>query len=344
MSTNDAEARRAALARFYSRDVQAVLRAQLPQGIAAPNMCTHETLDQFGWAGIPAPRVIPLLPSSTGATFGNLQVLPADILTTIVNNLEPRQIVEFRKVCRRARSTVGGNLLWIRLRFNAVGVLRAAITLNVRGPSLLDYSAALYSTSCCHCGLFGELMYLPRAMRVCWSCLISQESFWPVTQVRAMLVTGRDWDDVENMPCIRTLRGRWGPYQRRSRFTQVIVDGQAAADNRTDRADSAEDREFVETREWMRIVYLWGTVITAPVLTPLGPGTFQGHYCGLCWQRSENIPGNSPEAERRRMEMWHRSHDPRTFIQHMWLEHRRVFWRRTIALFPWATILEQHDV
>lgn len=313
--------------RFESQESQSLLADQLLVEQAGHDAAPWETLDQFGdWSLFHQPFVVGALPQGPStAHMGAMKDLPEEVLQLLVDAMDPATAESFRGVNRKAFLTVEGNMIRWRMRTEAVAVWRAALSLRVRGTCLRDLFAALSSTQCCLCGDFAGLLYLMTADRVCWSCMVRDETFWPLTYTHSASLLGVSTEIIlDCLPCQSMPQGVWGPFSLPGPPVQPTYLVDRAAVRREFRED-LDDQGL----NWKNVRFSWATTISAPVLT--AGGSREGVYCWACDAYSRHFA-----VEKTRLEIWHRQFDPLEFSAHMREDHPDVFWEAALRLFPWA--------
>lgn len=173
----------------------------------------------------PAPH-----PNDTRSSLiGTLGVLPLELLTAILLNLDLQSLTVLRRVSRRSRHAVDTLPQYQSIRTHGPELLRAALSLKLSNSTTLSkLYGALTTASCFLCGDFGAFVYMLSCNRVCFLCLTQRPELLPMVPSHAKDKYGLDSKAVSSLPILRSLPGVYSQRQHRHRDRKSLVDPTAA--------------------------------------------------------------------------------------------------------------------
>lgn len=115
-----------------------------------------------------------ILRSSRSSGLGRLERLPPELLTSICLELDIRSALKFSHVNRSTRQFIATIPECCRLREHALECIWAAFRSRfARDISIATLHSVLVTECCEVCGSFGNLFFLPTAVRCCPACIRS---------------------------------------------------------------------------------------------------------------------------------------------------------------------------
>ena len=134
-------------------------------------------------------------------TLGNLDILPFELRTNILLDLDLQSLTQFRTINRRARFLIDNIPEYNNLVTHAPSIRRAALSIHI-APSLpcRTLYCALRSQACTTCGHSGPFIYMSLGCRVCNLCQMKQPQFWPLTPSQAKDLWGLDSRQLSLIP------------------------------------------------------------------------------------------------------------------------------------------------
>ena len=161
--------------------------------------------------------------------MGTLDILPAEMLTMILLNLDLQSLTVLRRVSQGSRLAVDTLPQYQSIRTHGPELLRATLSLNIaNSTTLLELYSALTTASCFLCGDFGAFVYMLSCKRVCFLCLTQRPEVLPMIPSHARDRYGLDNKALSGLPKMRSLPGVYSQGQTRHRNRKALVDPMAA--------------------------------------------------------------------------------------------------------------------
>jgi hypothetical protein len=161
---------------------------------------------------ISCPSIEPFKAKKSNSDLRVLQKFPAEIIDSILSELDLQSIVRFRGVNAGARCFVDEHRHYSKIFKLVPDVLRAFHQTNLAAwvtcKHLFD---TLHSCSCEACGKNGVYLYLFTCTRVCRLCFATKDQFLPMQPKPAQFKYALNRKILHGLPRIRVRAGRYGP-------------------------------------------------------------------------------------------------------------------------------------
>jgi hypothetical protein len=165
------------------------------------------------------------------SSFGLLELLPPELLSSILRMLDVQSIV------RLSCTSVSGNLIvrshqpyrdLLALAPEALSALSRTWLLNVY--SAPEIHAALRAERCFICSQYGAFLFLPTCERCCWDCLYSSPLTRLITPRQIMEYFGLNTEQVEQLTTLRVTAGKYLSTNEPDPRGQKVIAVKAARD------------------------------------------------------------------------------------------------------------------
>lgn len=162
-------------------------------------------------------------------SMGILDILPLEILTMILLDLDIQTLTVLRRVSQKSRLAVDTIPQYQYIRTHGPELLRATLSLEIsRSTTLLELYVALTTASCFLCGDFGAFVYMLSCRRVCFLCLTQRPELLPMIPSHAKSKYGLDSKALSGLPKLRSLPGVYSQGLTRHRNRKSLIDPTAA--------------------------------------------------------------------------------------------------------------------
>lgn len=136
-------------------------------------------------------------------SLGHLDILPIELLHSVLKLLDFRNLSNFRRVSQGGNAIVKSLPAYHDLISHAP---RALIALS-RTKLILSHSAAsvhaeFLSENCRFCQNYGPFLFLPTCERYCYYCLYSNQSLWVISRQLASLLAGVSLKKINRIPAM----------------------------------------------------------------------------------------------------------------------------------------------
>lgn len=149
-------------------------------------------------------------PSSLGA----LDRLPAELIHEVLGHLDVQSLARLSRTCCHANAILGSLSSYQHLLSHAADALAALCrTRLIRRHSLSQLDAVLQSQYCETCPGYGAFLFLPTCERCCWQCLQFRKERLVVPPGVASKALGLTLEDVQQLPLMSSVTGRYGTRQ-----------------------------------------------------------------------------------------------------------------------------------
>lgn len=178
---------------------------------------------------LPEPKVeFGYLPAPHDGELGTLSCLPPHVMDNILEELDLKTLIRFRRVNRRAVEAVH-DLRRFRLALkHAYPTIRGALCIGAaKHFTFRNLWDTLCRATCEECGDFSSFIYLITCKRVCLLCL-KDVKYRPIKPVQVVALFRLDEKDVPAIPQVRNIRGRYGPENAQVHSVVPLVDWQSA--------------------------------------------------------------------------------------------------------------------
>jgi hypothetical protein len=156
------------------------------------------------------------------ANLGDLANLPLGLINMVISFCDPTTLAAFKTLNRQARHILNSHLEYRLIDSLAPTVFKSLRKVEIE-PTI-DLKAlfnVLCSTSCKDCGKFGEYLYLLSAERICEECLMDNKRHQPIPKVVAVSKYALTSTELQSVPSMQTLPGKYGRFEPSPPFTTV---------------------------------------------------------------------------------------------------------------------------
>ena len=159
------------------------------------------------------PRVKICFP--TPASLGRLEILPAELVLSVVDNLDIKSLFKLSHVNCRARMLVRGLSKWRAIATYALDALLALFRTGMaKHTTLAQLYRPLTEKWCTSCGEYGGFLFILTSTRYCLNCILDPVLFPVVTlnsvargyKIPLKLLRGK-------VPAVKTIPGYYGTYE-----------------------------------------------------------------------------------------------------------------------------------
>ncbi|PFH58945.1 hypothetical protein XA68_13011 [Ophiocordyceps unilateralis] len=228
---------------------------------------------------------------------GQLDQLPAELLTQVLLYIDLPSLTGFRRVNRRARELVDSVPQYAAIIKHCPNIVRAILSIQADAFDCNVLYKTLSTTRCSTCERFGDHLYLIDCRRVCYFCFTQRLEFFPLTLGRASssflpekgqqrsAISSRQHLRAAKLPSVLSLPGQyctaWASNGgNKSRKRLQLFDRRAVIQ---DFGGSGLPKLDRTTREPLRFM----TIITAPYLFDFGRQADWGYFCLGCEEETE---------------------------------------------------------
>lgn len=161
--------------------------------------------------------------------LGSLDILPLELIQTILLQTDLQSLTVFRRVNRYARLSVDAVPRYRRIVEEAPNALRALLSVGLAAHfSCEQLYRAVSTPNCLLCGSFDVFLYLLKCIRVCFNCLSRREDCLTLSPTHAKVRYGlHDWY-MEDLPTMRSLPGAYSQKGNIFRRRLPLVDSDTA--------------------------------------------------------------------------------------------------------------------
>lgn len=213
---------------------------------------------------------------------GRLDSFPGELLDEVLISLDLQTLTTFRLVNHRAMSLVDSLHQYAAVLKHCPDVIRAVISIHADSFSCKTLYRTLSISKCTTCERFGAYLYLVTCKRVCYFCFTQHMDYFPVSAAQASQYTGRSHAELEALPRVLSLMGRYTGERKFLQSRTLLFDRKVMLDRALDaeaRAlDEATRQRDLKAKEPRRHV----GVISAPCLVESGQVADWGFYCAVC--------------------------------------------------------------
>lgn len=158
-------------------------------------------------------------------TLGILDMLPLEVLSATLVQLDLRSLTDFRRVNRRAMEVVDSVPQYKTIVVHAPASLRGILSIETGlWISCQDLYEKICTAECEQCGDFGGFLYLITCKRVCFLCLSEEPNYLPLLRSDAIRRFGLNPNLVASSPHMRSIPGYYSPNEKISRARLTLVD------------------------------------------------------------------------------------------------------------------------
>lgn len=208
-------------------------------------------------------------------------MLPLELLTRIFLALDLPSLTDFRRVNRRAMGLVDSLHQYQMVLKHCPNVLRAIVSIDARYFDCRTLYKTLFTTKCKTCDRIGGYLYLITCKRVCYFCFTMNPDYFPVSATRVAKHLGLRRKEINHLPHILSLTGKYTAFCKVSRSRITLFDRQAVLKSKrtvktsTLTVDDSIQQEDITTREPRRHM----SIISAPFFGSSGLSADWGFYC-----------------------------------------------------------------
>jgi len=213
---------------------------------------------------------------------GRLDYLPLELVREILLAADVPALTSFRRVNRRAMELVDSLHQYQLILKHCPSVLRAIVSLGAGFIACRVLYETLFTTKCSSCDRFGGYLYLITCSRVCYFCFTWNIDYFPLSDWEAINLTGLWRRDINRLPHVFSLPGRYGPSAEPSKGRTMLFDRRAVMllKRAGDGQHQPDEYTMGEPRRFM-------SIISAPYLTHAGQKVEWGLHCRLCEGNSD---------------------------------------------------------
>lgn len=114
-------------------------------------------------------------------SVGQLDKLPAEVLTRVLVRLDMPSLTHFRRVNRRTMEIVDSTPQYAAVIKHCPNIIRATVSLQADAFDCHTLYATLNTARCSTCDHFGYYLYLIDCRRVCYHCFTRRLGYFPLT-------------------------------------------------------------------------------------------------------------------------------------------------------------------
>lgn len=219
--------------------------------------------------------------------LGRLDSLPGELLDEVLVSLDLQTLTSFRLVNHRAMSLVDSLHEYAAVLRHCPDVIRAVVSIHADSFSCQTLYDTLSTSRCSTCERFGAHLYLVTCRRVCYFCFTQRLDYFPVSAAQAAQYTGLERGELETLPRVLSLLGRYTGERKFLRSRVLLFDRRAMLGRVSDAAaqalEEATRQRDLKTGEPRRHV----AIISAPYLVSSGQAADWGFYCAVCRDMKE---------------------------------------------------------
>lgn len=188
--------------------------------------------------------------------LGHLDLLPLETLTDVLLRLDLLSLTIFRRVNKHAMQVIDSIPQYQRIYQHCPHILRDIISTEAGHFSLGTLYEAFCNPYCTLCGDFGGYLYLITCLRVCYICFTENKLFLPVSGKQACTITRYSRKNLQQLPHIRSLRGRYADSGQLCRSRLQLWDRKAVFLAQTNTpGHEKSDRRCNDSRRFMAVTY-----------------------------------------------------------------------------------------
>jgi hypothetical protein len=152
----------------------------------------------------------PSLHASASSSVGALDLLPPEVLHSILTWLDFLSILRFSLASKRANESVHSLPAHRDLFLHASAALAAlGRTRTIAHHSAGRLRAVLRAWRCLYCGGFGAYLFLPTCERCCWFCLENNPALWVVSRGVAGKCFSLSSAELDLLPTLLSIPGQY---------------------------------------------------------------------------------------------------------------------------------------
>ena len=163
--------------------------------------------------------------------LGNLALLPPEILTAVLTQVDLQSLTEFRRVNQRVMEFIDSIPQYQAIVTHAPASLRGILSIGtgewISCQGLYD---KLRIAECETCGDFGGYLYIITCRRVCFMCLSEEPAWLPLLRRDAIRKFGLHSKLPANLPQIRSIPGCYSPNLKYCPLPLTLIDYESARD------------------------------------------------------------------------------------------------------------------
>ncbi|PHH63083.1 hypothetical protein CDD81_6328 [Ophiocordyceps australis] len=118
--------------------------------------------------------------SAARLPVGQLDTLPAELISKVLLQLDVVSLTNLRRVNRRAMDMVDSIPQYAKMLNHCPDIIRAATSMQANAYDCCTLFNTLSTTDCSTCGNFGAYLYLIDCRRVCSLCAVTRAEFLPI--------------------------------------------------------------------------------------------------------------------------------------------------------------------
>ncbi|KAL9099211.1 MAG: hypothetical protein Q9163_005254 [Psora crenata] len=161
--------------------------------------------------------------------LGSLDLLPSELLSGVLSQLDLQSLTDFRRVNQRAMGLVNSVPHYEVIINHAPAALRGMLSIGTaKLTTCQDLYDKLCTANCDTCGDFGGYLYLITSRRVCFICLSGDVSYLPLLRVDVVRKFGLESRDLATIPQIRSIPGYYSPNKKICRKRLTLFDHDSA--------------------------------------------------------------------------------------------------------------------
>ena len=282
-------------------------------------------------------------------SLGELDVLPLELLTTVLAQLDLQSLTDFRRVNQRAMGLINSIPQYQVVVEHASDALRGMLSIGSASFSTIeDLYDKLCTATCETCSHFGGYLYLITCKKVCFRCLSRRDSFLPLSRADIVRKYGLQSGHMARIPRMRSRPGRYSERELICRKSLTLFDHDSARSIGVTIHGTVEKMEeyvaYAATRRWSnfkqkestyksrentgkkprppRVQDPWDgesgnrhrfmAIVSVPYFDPQMRSAERGFYCIGC--RDENAWDDENEGFGLD---WRRKFTTETFVDHM---------------------------
>ncbi|KAF2756886.1 hypothetical protein EJ05DRAFT_46525 [Pseudovirgaria hyperparasitica] len=159
-------------------------------------------------------------------SLGHLDMLPVELLSEVLLDLDVCTLMAFRCVNRQAIAIVDSLPNFRRVVENCIDVIRAIVATGANDYTFNTLYNRLSMSDCVKCGRFGGYLYLITCQRLCYFCFTRDEAFYPITESTARRIGIRK-GDLKKLPHLLSLPGQYTGFEKLSKKRIKLFDREA---------------------------------------------------------------------------------------------------------------------
>ncbi|KAI1662633.1 hypothetical protein F4813DRAFT_341314 [Daldinia decipiens] len=224
---------------------------------------------------------------STGSR-GDLNILPTETLVNVVLHLDVISVAALRRVNRSFMSVVDRIPEYRMVNQFCPRIIRDIVSLGAKHFDFATLHKTLCEKHCVSCGNIGGYIYLITCLRVCYVCFANEHRFCPMLAKYAREVTGCSKKELEQLPHIRSVQGRYAANGVMCQNRVTLWDRETVRSIQTTTAPTSERNERIHNNphRFMAIVSA-PYVESVPNSNPPSKVAKWGLYCLGCSDSQE---------------------------------------------------------